>query len=80
MGAINRSDRSSRTTGGTREWLDNGGNFLFGKHEGENVEDLAKSAPGYLRWVLEEVENIADEDRDIIQGALDFAGRARRNR
>lgn len=54
-----------------REWLDVDGSFLFGKHEGETVERVCREDPGYLRWILETVENILDEDRMVIQAMMD---------
>jgi len=66
--------------GRTREWLDLDGNFLFGKHGGEDVNDVARKDPDYLRWILETVENMRDDDSETIQGALDFAARGKRDR
>lgn len=58
-----------------REWLDNNGYFIFGKYGGPNpaaVEDVAREDPSYLRWILENVEDIYYEDRDVIETALQF--------
>jgi hypothetical protein len=56
----------------TREWLDDNGDFLFGKHQGESVNTIAVEDPHYLSWILETAENIDHEDRDIIETALHF--------
>lgn len=64
-----------------REWLDSGGYFLFGKYGPPNpahVEDVAREDPSYLRWILENVEDINHEDRDVIEAALQFGNRKRR--
>lgn len=59
-----------------RSWLDSEGRFLFGKHgptaglEGESIERVRREDPGYLRWIVECVEDICEEDRDIIAAAL----------
>lgn len=58
-----------------REWLDGDGNFLFGKCKGESVEDIAREDPSYLRWILENVEDIDHEDRDVIEATLQFRKR-----
>lgn len=55
---------------GEREWLDVDGRFLFGKHEGESIERVRRDDPGYLRWIVETVEDICEGDREIIQAAL----------
>lgn len=57
----------------SREWLDSGGYFIFGKYGGPNpvsVEDVARTDPSYLRWILESVEDIHHEDRDVIETSL----------
>lgn len=62
----------------SREWLDSGGYFIFGKYGGPNpasVEDVARTDPSYLRWILENVEDIHHEDRDVIETSLQFRKR-----
>lgn len=62
----------------SREWLDSSGYFVFGKYGPPNpasVDDVAKEDPSYLRWILENVEDIDHEDRDIIEAALQFRKR-----
>lgn len=64
-----------------REWLDSDGCFLFGKYgsvgglQGDFVENVAKNDPSYLHWILENVEDIFHEDRDVIETALQFRNR-----
>lgn len=58
-----------------REWLDDDGLFLFGKCQGYHVEDVARDDPGYLHWILENVEDIYHEDRDVIETAIQFRKR-----
>lgn len=33
----------------------------FGKHAGQQVEDLIEDHPGYVRWLIEETDNEFDE-------------------
>lgn len=54
----------------SREWLDSNGAFIFGKHAGELAEDVAHADPAYLRWVINEVEDCADADRDLLSALL----------
>lgn len=56
-----------------RPWLDSGGYFIVGKYSGPNpasVEDVAQEDPRYLRWIVNEVEDISEEDRDVIAAHL----------
>jgi hypothetical protein len=54
----------------SKEWLDDSGRFLFGKHEGETLERVAKEDLGYLRWIIETVDNIDEYDREAIEAVL----------
>jgi hypothetical protein len=54
----------------TRMWLDEEGRFLFGKHEGEMAEDVAHRDPDYLRWIVFDAEDVADEDRKVMEQLL----------
>lgn len=58
-----------------REWLNDDGCFKFGKCKGKSVEDVARTDSSYLRWILENVEDIHHEDRDVIETALQFRKR-----
>lgn len=52
-----------------RQWLDSSGCFTFGKYgppNAQSVEDIAREDPSYLRWIVENVEDISEEDREII--------------
>lgn len=64
-----------------RDWLTESGEFCFGKHAGEYVEDVARTDPEYLRWVVQEVERISDEDREVLATHLARrSGKGRRSR
>lgn len=58
------------------DWLDSSGRFRFGKYgptgkdPGELIEYVAKVDPGYLEWVLESIENLPDDDREIMEAHL----------
>ena len=44
--------------------------FSRGKHAGEGLADVARSAPDYLRWMLG-LEDLDDEVRAVVAGALE---------
>lgn len=52
-----------------RDWLDDDGHFLWGKHKGEFVNEVGKSDPGYLRWALE-TDDVSDLDGAVIRAVL----------
>lgn len=58
-----------------KDWLASDGTFLFGKHEGDDVESVAADDPGYLRWILDTVDDISDGDREVIETALRFGSK-----
>jgi DNA helicase-2/ATP-dependent DNA helicase PcrA len=43
-------------------WLIN-----MGKHKGKTLEGLRKSEPDYIQWMHNNLENLADEQREILQ-------------
>lgn len=58
-----------------KPWLDDSERLLFGKYRGSLIEDLASDDPGYLRWIVDNVEDISHEDREIIATHLARRGR-----
>lgn len=56
------------------KWLDHDGRFLKGKYKGESADDVVEENPNYIRWVVEEVESLDDEDRETLQYLLDSRG------
>jgi DNA polymerase-3 subunit epsilon len=46
--------------------------FNFGKHHGRRLRDVARSDPGYLRWMLE--QDFLDDVRLLVERALERAG------
>lgn len=50
----------------TRQWINPQGEFIFGKHKGDLVEDVADEDPDYLRWILDKVDDIDEGDAEII--------------
>lgn len=60
-----------------RRWLDVDGSFLFGKHKGERVDLVAADDERYVRWCVENVEDMMDEDREAMEASLVYAGRRR---
>lgn len=80
-GSSKKGKNNNWLTDSGREWLDNDGNFKFGKYgppNAKSVESVAENDPSYLRWVLENCgDDMYHEDRDIIETALEFARRGR---
>ena len=60
-----------------REWLDRDGAFLFGKYKGEIVERVCLDDPGYINWIIDNVEDIVEEDLDMIKTQLAHSRRGR---
>lgn len=56
--------------GGTKDWISQAGTFLFGKYSGRTVGAVVADDPSYCRWIVETVENITDEDREMIATLL----------
>lgn len=50
-----------------KDWLDVDGSFLFGKHKGETPQSVVREDKAYLKWIIKDVEDISDEDRQIIE-------------
>jgi len=67
----------------SRDWLDSESQFLFGKygpksgHPGRTVRDVLRedSGPGYIRWALDNSDDMSDGDREILESYLKFKGR-----
>lgn len=57
-----------------RDWIDLQGRFIFGKYEGDLVENVASDDPSYVRWIINEVENISDVDRALLANHLRYSG------
>ena len=50
---------------------DDGGRiFKRGKHRGVSLTEVAEADPDYLRWMAFEAEDMAQEVRDLVAGAL----------
>jgi len=56
----------------SREWLDLDGCFIFGKHQGKSVEEVWREDRNYLHWIIENVEDIDNGDREIIEMSLSW--------
>ena len=57
-----------------KPWLDSEGRFKLGKYGpqagsriGQYVEDVAVEDPGYFGWILDNVDDIDPDDRDIVE-------------
>lgn len=59
--------------------IDDSGRLQFGRaHRGEDINDIAADDPSYLHWMLNSVEDLTEDDREVIRAALLFAKRTRR--
>lgn len=50
-----------------KDWLDIDGSFLLGKYKGKTPQFVVRFDKAYLKWIVQNVENISDEDREIIE-------------
>ena len=53
-----------------KEWLDKDGRFLFGKFRNRAAEDVVQTDPSYIGWILDTVEDIDSNDRQILRTLL----------
>lgn len=60
-----------------RVWLDPSGYFLFGKYKNGLAEDVARDDPSYIRWIVNDAEDICEEDREVLSQLLTYRGRGR---
>lgn len=58
-----------------KDWLDRDGAFKWGKHKGEDAEYVTRNDPEYVKWIVNECDDISDEDRDILSVYLERMGR-----
>ena len=59
--------------------IDDAGRLQFGKaHRGSDINDIAADDPDYLHWMLDNVDDLTESDREVIRAALQFAKRTRR--
>lgn len=64
---------------GTHDIIDDAGRLQLGHvHRGEDINDIAIDDPGYLHWMLNNVDDLTEEDREIIRVALIYAKRGRK--
>lgn len=54
----------------SKPWLDDSGRFLFGMYKGKLAEDVAKSDRGYVRWIVDSVEDCDEGDREILSALV----------
>lgn len=47
-------------------WLDSDGKFLLGKHKGSLAERVVTTDHSYIQWLVDNVENMNEEDREIL--------------
>lgn len=70
--AITKTPSSSASC----DWLDSGGRFKFGKYRGSLAEDIATDDPQYVQWIVDTVEDISDDDREILSQLLAYRSRS----
>jgi len=50
----------------SKSWITDDGRFRFGKHGDERVGDVVRDDPSYVRWIIETVEHIRDDERQML--------------
>lgn len=59
--------------------IDDSGRLQFGRaHRNEDINDIAADDPSYLTWMLNNVDDLTESDREVIRVALQFAKRTGR--
>lgn len=66
---------TDRRAKAAKAWISADGRFLFGKHDGELVETVAREDIDYLRWIIETVDDIDPGDRQVILAQVEWAAR-----
>lgn len=51
-------------------WLDSEGRLLIGKYKGQLAESVAISDYAYIRWIIDNIETMNEEDREILSSLL----------
>lgn len=67
---------SSSSPSASRDWLDSGGRFKFGKYRGSLAEDIARDDPQYIQWIVDKVEDISEDDREILSQLLAYRSKS----
>jgi len=67
--ALHPTDPNSVDASGKLAWHDGQAVLTFGKHRDRSLQELVKSEPDYLRWVLG--KDFPDDTRHIISEALE---------
>lgn len=55
-------------------WLDEHGRFRFGKYRLCLADEVAQDDPDYIRWVLEECDDMDEGDREILESIASYRG------
>jgi hypothetical protein len=50
-----------------REILDDLGRFTFGKYRGKIAEYVARNDVGYLKWCVENMDDLSDQEMKILE-------------
>lgn len=74
MGVIKRKQQAIENAI-QRPWLDDAGAFTIGKYKGQLAETIVKDNPAYIAWIVDNVENITDEERDLLSTMLKYRNR-----
>lgn len=65
-------------TKSNRSVIDSSGRLRIGKHKGELAFDISRSDPEYLRWMLDNFDDMDEADAQMIEMLL--SQNSRRNR
>lgn len=72
---IKRHDNTTIDYSSDRSWLDSSGRFIFGKYKGSLAEDIVQDDSSYIYWIINNVENITEEDREVLSQLLQYGRR-----
>lgn len=64
---------ASNTGAHTRSLIDESGRLTIGKYRGSLAYDISRSDPSYLRWMLENFDDMDEEDASLIELLLSQA-------
>lgn len=54
----------------TRSLIDESGRITLGKYRGRLAYDISRFDPDYLRWMLEDFDDMDEEDAELIETLL----------
>lgn len=72
---ITSTTNNTTSTMAVVDWLDAQGRLLYGKYKGKTLETVVLLDHAYIQWIVNNIEDISDGDRAIMQSQLSYKGR-----